>query len=97
MRGEYVIDPTGRTPLSFRSMEALMAAHGPAFIDGDTEITYMCGVDELDPHLTLIEPPPGLRVEVAREPTPIPIERTPYGPNRKTRRMRAALARRKCP
>ena len=93
MRGEYVIDPTGRTPSSFRSMEALMAAHGPAFIDGDTEITYMCDVDELDPRLTLTEPPPDLRIEMPREPTP--IERTPYGPNRKTRRAQAALARRR--
>lgn len=89
MRGKYVVDPTGRTPSSFLSMEALIAAHGHAF-DGDPEITYMSSIYELDPCLTLVEPPSGLRD------SPDPIEWTPsYGPNRKTRRTQAALARRR--
>jgi hypothetical protein len=88
MRGSFIIDPTGQTPLSFRSWEALAAAHGAA-MDSDTTITFATHGTRRpnEPFLEVVPRPPPLE-----EPPPTP---TAHAPNRRERRAQTAQARRR--
>lgn len=91
MRGEFIIDPTVATPLSFRSVEALVAAHGLRF-DGDTTIRFVSAPEDA--------PSPfgdSLLVALAPQPSSGEPPDPPRGQarNRRERRAQAALARRR--
>jgi len=94
MRGEFVIDPTGTTPLSFRSWEALVAAHGNV-IDGDTTIRFVSAPPPYAPSpfgdsllVALAPQPPSPSIGPLNQPR-VPAH------NRRERRAQAALARRR--
>jgi len=88
MRGEFIIDPTGATPLSFRSWEALVAAHGNVF-EGDTTVKFV----STQPNAPSPFGDSPLAALAPQSPSP-PIPKR-YAHNRRERRAQAALARRK--